>query len=326
MEDMIGWGMIGCGDVTEVKSGPAFSKVKNSKLLAVMARNEDRVRDYVTRHNISAYYTDIKYLLAHPGINAIYIATPPDTHEYFAREAFAAGKNVYVEKPMALHSKEAGNILAVAKEKKCKLVIAHYRRAQPMFTKVKTLIDENAIGKPLSATIDFRRRALSAEDLQIPKTAWRLDPSKSGGGLFHDMAPHQIGLLYYFFGDVLEAKGFAVNQSTLYAADDVVTGTIKFKNEVLVTGHWCFSSHQEVDDLTIIGTNGSISFPVFDKQEVVLINAEGRQVFRFEKLEHVQQPLIEKTVQYFLGKAENPCPPEEGLAVMLIIDTFTKKH
>jgi predicted dehydrogenase len=323
--DKINWGMIGCGDVTEIKSGPAFNKVKDSELLAVMGRNEARVKDYAERHQVPAYYTDLSQLLAHPGINAIYIATPPDTHLYFAQAAFQAGKHVYVEKPMTLDYDEALLMQSSAAGHHCKLVVAHYRRAQPMFNKVKDLLDNNAIGNPLYATLNFRRLALTETEMKVPKTAWRINPAKSGGGLFHDMAPHQIGLLYYFFGAVKTAVGFSANQSGNYLADDLVTGLVQFENGVHFTGAWNFSSYDEKDELTIFGTEGSISFCVFDKQEIELMSSNKKEIIQFEKLPHVQQPLIEHTVQYFLEREKNPCPAEEGLAVMSVIDAFTSK-
>lgn len=323
--DKVKWGMIGCGDVTEVKSGPAFNKAQGSELLAVMARNEDKVKDYAMRHGVPAYYTNLVDFLNHPGINAVYIATPPATHLQFALEAFKAGKNVYVEKPMTLNANEAIALNESAEAHGCKLVVAPYRRAQPMFTTIKELLDKGKIGQPLYARLDFRRHQLNEKDLQVPKTAWRIDPSQSGGGLFHDMAPHQVGLLYYFFGEIKEARGFSARRSIGYHADDLVTGMIKFQNGVHFTGNWNFSSFDEVDDLSIFGTNGSLSFPVFDRQELNIKTLDGDEKISFEKIEHVQQPLIEKAVQYFSGNASNPCPAAEGIAVMNVLDAFTKR-
>ncbi|MEO6134528.1 MAG: Gfo/Idh/MocA family oxidoreductase, partial [Ginsengibacter sp.] len=96
----INWGMIGCGDVTEVKSGPAFNKVPNSKLVAVMRRDAAKAKDYAERHGVPKWYIDASALINDPEINAIYIATPPSSHLEYAIAALKAGKFVYVEKPM----------------------------------------------------------------------------------------------------------------------------------------------------------------------------------------------------------------------------------
>src|SRR5665647_553178 len=127
----INWGIIGCGDVTELKSGPAFNKVKNSCLVAVMRRDAAKAKDYAQRHHVPRWYTDANLLINDPEVNAIYIATPPSTHEAYTIAALAAGKPVYVEKPMTVSYKTAINMVDMATQKQGKLVVAHYRREQP---------------------------------------------------------------------------------------------------------------------------------------------------------------------------------------------------
>ncbi|UZJ63838.1 Gfo/Idh/MocA family oxidoreductase [Sphingobacterium sp. KU25419] len=80
----IKWGIIGCGDVTEKKSGPAFNKVSNSQLLAVMRRNGEKAADYARRHQVPLWYDDVNQILLNSEINAIYIATPPSSHLEYA--------------------------------------------------------------------------------------------------------------------------------------------------------------------------------------------------------------------------------------------------
>lgn len=325
MIEKIKWGIIGCGDVTEVKSGPAFNKVNDSVLHAVMRRDEEKAKDYAKRHHVPAYYSNAMDLINDPEVNAIYIATPPDTHEAYTLAAVTAGKPVYVEKPMTLNSLSAQRMMKLAAEKNVKLVVAHYRNAQPMFIKIKQLIDDNAIGKILYARLDYRQQAPTVTDMAIPKTAWRLNPAQSGGGLFHDLAPHAFGLMHHFFGEVLSSAGISCNRSSLYDADDMVSGVILFLNGIQFSGSWCFHSApgQETDYCEISGTLGSIGFSIFNNRQIILSTGKDKKIISFDVLPHVQQPMIEKVVQYFLGRASNPCPPEEGVAVMKIIDSFT---
>ncbi len=144
--EKINWGIIGCGDVTEVKSGPAFNKVPGSSLIAVMRRDAEKAADYAKRHNVPKWYAAANDLINDPEINAIYIATPPASHEAYALQAIAAGKPVYVEKPMAVNYAAAQNMAAEATAKNVKLCTAHYRRQQPLFIKIKQLLDEKVIG------------------------------------------------------------------------------------------------------------------------------------------------------------------------------------
>jgi predicted dehydrogenase len=322
---MINWGIIGCGDVTELKSGPAFNKVPNSKLVAVMRRNAALAEDYAKRHGVPKWYGNAAQLINDPEVNAVYIATPPSSHEEYALAAIAAGKPVYLEKPMTINYAQAANIALTANEKQVKLVVAHYRRAQPYFNKIKALLEEKTIGEVRFARLSFFDPPLSAEALQTEKMAWRVNPALAGGGLFYDLAPHQIDLAYFFFGDAERVNGFSVNQSKTYAADDIVSGNILFKNGIIFSGTWCFNAAlSEAKDLfEIFGSEGKISFCVFGKQKIVISRNGEETAMLFEAPRHVQQPMIEKVVNYFLDKGNNPCSAEAGAYVMKILENMT---
>ena len=119
----IKWGIIGCGDVTELKSGPAFNKVPDSALVAVMRRDAEKAASYASRHSVPMWYKDADLLINDPDVNAIYIATPPSTHHFYAMAAINAGKPVYLEKPMALNATEAAEIATFAENKNIRLSI-----------------------------------------------------------------------------------------------------------------------------------------------------------------------------------------------------------
>jgi len=321
----INWGIIGCGDVTEVKSGPAFNKVNNSSLVAVMRRDAEKAKDYAQRHNVPAWYSDANQLINDPAVNAIYIATPPSTHEAYTIAAIDAGKPVYVEKPMTLNQDAALRMAEYASAKNVRLSVAHYRRAQPLFKKVKQLLEANAIGEIRCVRLDYFKVPLSKDELKLPKVAWRIDPAISGGGLFHDIAPHQLDLMYYFFGPVEKAFGISTRQSAIGQAADMVAGNILFKNEIAFSGAWCFNvaEGQERDCCEIMGSHGKIKFSVFETLPVTLSTADTNESFHFDILPHVQQPMIECVTNYFLGNADNPCSGEDGAAVMNLLDAFT---
>lgn len=320
----INWGIIGCGDVTEIKSGPAFNKVSGSKLVAVMRRDAAKAADYALRHNVSRWYSNAAELIADTEVNAIYIATPPQSHEAYALAAINAGKPVYVEKPMALDHASAKNIAAAAAAKNVKLCVAHYRRQQPFFKKIQALINEGAVGTVRLARIELYKPALTATELASAHHAWRVDPAVAGGGLFHDLAPHQLDLLYHFFGPVKAITGIATNQAGNYGADDLVAGTMLFENGVAFSGTWCFNAAATTDNCEIIGSNGSIYFSVFGGNTITVIAKGVTQTFSFDTLAHVQQPMIAAVVQYFSGAGPNPCTADEGAAVMHMMEEMVK--
>ena len=327
MMTQIRWGIIVCGDVTEVKSGPAFNKVPDSQLVAVMRRNEEKAKDYARRHGVGKWYTSARDLIEDPAVNAIYVATPPSSHETYTMMSLEAGKPVYLEKPMTTDAASALRIAEAVKNKGVALSVAHYRREQPLFRKIKALLHENHIGKvqTVQLNLSLPSKIDPAHPAEIP---WRLDPSVSGGGLFHDLAPHQLDLMYYFFGAPKEATGLAGNTAGLYQVEDTVSGQILFENDVLFNGFWSFvtPAYQKTDDCLITGSAGTIRFRVFETAPLVCVTAEGEQQFSFEPLAHVQQPMIHAVVRYFLGQGPNPCSAEEGLEVMRLIDAFTKRE
>ncbi|AJR04534.1 Gfo/Idh/MocA family protein [Siansivirga zeaxanthinifaciens] len=316
--NIVNWGIIGCGDVAEVKSGPAFQKVKNSTLISVMRRNEDKVKDFAKRHGVPNYTTHASELINNDKINAIYIATPPASHLKYALQIIQVGKNVYLEKPMVLNSKEAETLLSALQESDVKVTVAHYRRHLPLFAKVKELLDAKIIGKVVSAEIDI---AQSKNANLIAKTDenWRLNPEISGGGYFHDIAPHQIDLMYYYFGEISNIKkGFISDSANVM---DLVKGEIEFKNGVQFKGSWNFIASKDSDRCTIEGEKGSITFSFYG-DEIRVETDNKTETFKFENPKHVQQPMIEQVVGYFLGQNENPCSVEEAAVVTKIMDTF----
>ncbi|WP_183580169.1 Gfo/Idh/MocA family protein [Mucilaginibacter sp. X5P1] len=321
----INWGIIGCGDVTEVKSGPAFNKVAGSKLSAVMRRDATKATDYAQRHNVGKWYSDADELLNDPELNAIYIATPPASHLPYALDALKKGFNVYVEKPVTRNAAEAQQMADAVKQSGLKLTVAHYRRAVPMFLHVKNLLDSQAIGDVRTVQIRMwqaRKPALVAK----VESNWRVQPELSGGGYFHDLAPHQLDLMLYYFGEPEFYSGFSINQSENTPADDHVTGHILFKNKVVVNGSWCFNvaESETTDTCEIIGTKGKITFPFFGKY-VTLETEFGEETIEFTHPQHIQQPMIEKIVAYFKGEGPNPCSIEEAIVLMKIMDSFTGK-
>ncbi len=318
--------MIGCGDVTQVKSGPAFNKVDNSFIAAVMSRDIAKARKYAAENNIESYYDDVHLLLANPQVNAIYIATPPSSHEAYALLAIEAGKDVYIEKPIAMNDASAQKMKEAADAAGVKSVVAHYRREQPIFKKIKELIDSKVIGKVRLATCNYQKIKQTEAELKIPGNAWRVNPAISGGGIFHDLAPHQLDLMLHFFGSFRSAAGYSKNQSGMHEADDIVAGAILFDNDVIFSGSWLFNGSENVDQIEIIGEKGKISFGNFQHEKLQLTFDGRSQTLTFEHLPHVQMPLIAEVVKYFRNERDNPCELQNGVDVMKIIDAFTKNN
>ena len=178
------WGVIGAGSVCEKKSAPAMSKIADSSVVAVMRRNEKKAKDYAERHGITKWYSDADAIINDAEVNAIYIATPPNSHLELTKKAAKAGKPVYVEKPMARNHAECLEMIKVCEDEGVPLFVAYYRRTLPNFLKVKSLIEEGAIGDPRYVSIVINQA--KHPDVTSEASNWRIDPKVAGGGYFYD--------------------------------------------------------------------------------------------------------------------------------------------
>lgn len=312
IDGLVKWGIIGCGDVCEVKSGPAFNKVPDSKLVAVMRRDEAKAADYASRHGVGKYYSDASKLIDDPEVNAIYVATPPSSHAAYMEQALKAGKPVYVEKPVTLNASVCREMIKARNRLDGLVSVAHYRRELPLFRKVRELIASNAIGRVTLVK-------LSTLHAKADTAGWRIDSGISGGGLFHDLSPHQIDIVYWLFGKPKSFRGNSINQLKQYHAPDVATIEGVFSDDILLHGVWAFNVDERAtqDLCEIIGTGGYIRFSFFKKSP---IDVNGK-IIEMEYPENIQKPMIGAVVKYFKGQGENPCSLEDALVVMEIMDS-----
>lgn len=318
------WGIVGCGDVTEIKSGPGFQKARDSELTMVMRRNGELARDYARRHGVPRWTDDAAELIGHPEVDAVYIATPPNAHKDHALMCAAAGKPVLVEKPIAPHHEEGAAIVEAFRAAGVPLFVAYYRRAMPHFLKVKQVIDEGAIGTPRTVHIShFESPVQPGPGGQFN---WRVDPAVGGGGIFVDIGCHALDFLDYLFGPVAEVAGFAANRAGLYAAEDLVSAAFTFENGVFGCGEWCFTAHRNFEQTRIVGTGGEVAFSFYAPHPVVVTTTAGVREFAIGFPPHVHQPLIQTVVDHLLGHGECPSTGESGIRATRVIDIVLQAY
>lgn len=315
----IKWGIIGCGDVTEVKSGPAFNLVPNSSLVAVMRRDATKAQDYAKRHGVPKWYDNADDLINDNEVNAIYIATPPNAHAELTIRALKAKKPVYVEKPMALNYAQALEMVQASEKYQTPLYVAYYRRALPTFVKVKQLLNDGIIGAVKMVNIQLHK-SFSQHDI------WRVQPDVSGGGHFVDLASHQLDLLDFFFGPILKVNAFTLNQGNQYIAEDFVSAHFLLPNAVVANGSWCFTVPEflQTDVFEIIGDKGKIKFSCFNFIPIEVSTFEGTQSFDFPAPQHVEQNLIQNVVDDLLGNGISPSNGVSGSRTNWVMDEVLK--
>jgi len=318
--DEIRWGILGCGDVCEVKSGPAFNKVSHSRLVAVMRRNREKAEDFAMRHNVPKFFSDANALIDDNEINAIYIATPPANHEDLAIRCMEAGKPVYIEKPVTLTSASCGRMRNVSQTLDMKASVAHYRRGLPIFRKIRSLVHSGAIGKP--GLIMVNTLKTPSEDMKAPDY-WRTTPEISGGGLFFDLAPHQLDIFYWIFGKATKVQGLSLNQKKVYPAADLTTIQAVYGDDIFLHGIWAFNvpPGSEIETCDIIGDKGKITFSFFRASSIQITTANGTENLTLEYPENIQQPMIDDVVKFFRGEGPNPCSLDDALTTLQMMES-----
>lgn len=312
-EAEIRWGILGCGDVTEVKSGPALQKAGRSSVVAVMRRDGVKAKDYAARHGVDVWYDDAQALIDDDNVNAIYIATPPSSHCELTLKALAAGKPVLVEKPMALDSAECDTMIAAAEKAEQSLIVAFYRRALPRFEKMRQLIQDGAIGTPRLAQIThFTVRA------GRPDVDWKVDPAMGGGGMFFDTQSHALDWLNYTFGSPINIQGMTARQAGDYLAEDFVAFTGQF-GDVAVTATCAYAIGEAREDMIVYGEKGSIKMSFFSHSPIVLTIDGQEEIIDIADPDHMHQPLIEAIVAHLLDGKPNPCSGADARQVNAVL-------
>ncbi|TVY07635.1 Gfo/Idh/MocA family protein [Paenibacillus cremeus] len=321
----IRWGIIGCGNVTEVKSGPGLQKANGSRLTAVMRRNGALAEDYARRHQVPKWYDRAEALISDPEVDAIYIATPPSSHMPYVLDAAKAGKPVYVEKPMAMNAAECETMMQACHEAGVPLFIAYYRRALPRFLKVKEWLEDGAIGD-IRTVLTTHLAKTHPRDLSGDAEVWRVQPELSGGGYFVDVGSHTLDLLDFLLGPIAEARGFASNQEGIYAAEDIVSGCYTLESGAQGVGTWCFNAGMNLEQNEIIGSKGRIVFSTFAEAPIRLIRESGIEELFIDHPAHIQQPLIQTIVDELLGKGHCPSRPESAMRTSRVMDAMLQNY
>lgn len=320
---IIRWGILGCGNVTELKSGPAYQKTEGFKIEAVMRRDAEKSADYAQRHGISKYYSDADQLINDPNIDAIYIATPPDTHHFYGLKVATAGKICCIEKPLAPNYQESLEIYEAFKTRNIPLFTAYYRRSLPRFLQIKSWLDENKIGSVRSIRWNLTKTT-SPQDL-AQEYNWRTDAKVAPGGYFDDLASHGLDLFCFLLGAIKEVSGIAINQQGLYSAKDAITACWLHESGITGNGNWNFGSSKREDIVEIAGSMGKISFSIFENDPIILENQEGKIELQIEHPENVQYYHVQNIKDHLLGKSQHPSADFSAVHTSWVMDKILGK-
>ena len=277
------WGIIGVGDVCEVKSGPAFQKCNGSKLVAVMRRTGALAKDFAERHGVQKWYDDVDALLGDDDINCVYIATPPGSHLEIAVKVAEAGKPAYVEKPLARNAPETRQIIDAFASRGVPLFAAYYRRGQPKFVRAREIVQGGELGTVTSLSYTMTRPPFvlggdvggGGEAARLP---WRFRAEHSGGGLIMDVGCHTLDIIDFIVGPLRDVGGAASSTGvTPYAVEDAVSVSATFGTGATASLSWTFAGPpgSGEDLITVRGTRGEMKLSTFGKDDPVVLSKDA---------------------------------------------------
>ena len=320
----IRWGMIGCGDVAEVKSGPAFYKAEHSQLVAVMRRNGALAEDFARRHGVGRWHSDAEAIIQAPDIDAVYIATTTDSHHDYTLRCAAAGKAVYVEKPMGMNHAQCLEMVAACQQAGVPLWVGFYRRALPRFLRLRDIQQSGVIGQVRAGVSRHSQTLPPPEKLQSHYLAWRTDARRSGGGFFFEAIGHSFDIFDFLFGPVEQVQGIAGNQAGAWQSEDMVTASYRFASGVMGSGTWCFAADGQEEYHDIIGAKGRIRFSVYKAVPMVLTVGDKVEEIAVADPPHVHQPLVQTIVDEMNGQGRCPSTGESGARTGWVLDEILK--
>jgi 1,5-anhydro-D-fructose reductase (1,5-anhydro-D-mannitol-forming) len=325
----IRWGMIGCGEVAEMKSGPGLYRAAHSQLVAVADRNSGRAEDFARRHGVARWHDDAEAIIRAPDIDIVYVATMTESHRDLVLRCAAAGKAVLTEKPMAMTVADCNAMIAACREARVPLWVAYYRRALPRFLKVRELVQSGAIGEVRMVITRHFQRIPTPEQLRGPFWGWRLDPARSGGGIFFEAVGHTLDILDFILGPIAAVRTFAANQADVYPPEDVVTAAYRFESGAHGSGAWCFTADCDDESNEIVGSAGRITFSTFPPLSppsgrppvpIRLMRGDAVEEFPITDPNYTHQPLIQTIVDEMNGVGRCPSSAETALRTARVIE------
>lgn len=311
-EEVLTWGIIGCGDVVKRKSGPALLQAERSEIKVVMRRNLSKAQKYASEHEISVATDEAGEVIEDPEVDVVYVATPPNSHKKYAIAAAEEGKDVVVEKPMGLAAAEATQMVEACESEGVELFVAYYRRFYPQVQKLQNLLEKGKIGEPVQGYV--RISFAPPED-----PGWREEPEISGGGWFVDVASHRLDLLTFLLGSVDRAHGVVTSFESGNDLEDTVTLSLKFDSGAQASVQADFYTSRPADELYIHGTEGTLYTDDLTEPKV-LLDGMKQEKYEFESLPATHSGLVKHIEKVLLGGVSNRSSGEDGLITEEVLD------
>jgi len=321
MSKTLNWGIVGCGNVVERKSGPAIQQTGRNRIVALMRRNRAALKPFAEAYGNPLCTDDAAAVIEHGDVDIVYVATPPDTHLPYTVAAARAGKHVLVEKPMAMSADEAQQMIDACDEAGVQLFVAYYRRFQPHVMAMRELISQGRIGRPVQAAIDIASPATAPSP-----DFWRHNPAISGGGIFVDIGSHRLDAMLSLLGPVADVSGFAATYDSWCTVEQTVSLCLRFEDETQCVVAGDFYSGRRVDRFAVFGTEGSIVSEPLDGHSFVLRQGNRTETLEFEPFPAPHLGLVRHIEDVLFDGVANASSGRDGQMTEAILDAVVRRH
>jgi predicted dehydrogenase len=315
------WGIAGCGYYAEYTFIPSLSLLRRSSLVSFYSHNSDRAKQLAKSSGATAYFSDYDQFLK-SDINCVYVSSVNSDHYEQVIKAAEAEKHILCEKPLAITSKQAEEMVKVCKKKNVFLAVNYIHRFHPHVVKSKELIQKNTLGKLVSINLNFNMDF-------APGSNFRFNKKLSGGGAFRDLGTHMIDLLRYLGGEVEEINGYINNIIYKSEVDDFAVALVKFKEDGYGYLNVSYNNKKAFNRIEILGHKGAISIENFigvkQQSAKLSILLDGEAKLSFRRRGNKLLYLLRSVQKSFLNNEEPLVTGEDGLINMKLMEELERK-
>jgi len=314
--DTIRWGIIGCGNVAEYKSGPPLAQTPGSELIAVMRRDARKAADFAQRHGARRWHTDAEALIADADVNAIYIASPHALHAAHVKLAAEAGKIVLCEKPVGISTAEAQACVDVCHAHEVPLSVPYYRRYWPIVRKMRELLPDGAIGRVVAARVQ-----LADYFAGDPNRPWLTARESAGGGALANAGSHWVDLIRYLLGDIASVSAHCSSHASGFETEDTIVVQLETVEHALVSLSITLQSPINTNEFDISGTEGRLRAVSLAAGQLILDRVgEQPRVMSLPRSRFAHAEFIAELIDRLRSDQPVPVPGEEAVAVWRIME------
>ena len=330
-EQRVRWGVLATGGIAAAFTA-ALVDLPDAEVVAVASRTESSAKAFAERFGIERAYGDWDALANDGDIDVVYVATPHSAHRAAAGLCLEAGRNVLVEKAFTLNSREAAELVTLARERGSFLMEAMWMYCNPLVRRLKSLVDDGAIGEVRTVQADFGLAGHLLPEARngILPPAHRLRDPAQGGGALLDLGVYPVSFAHLLLGEPADIKASAVLSPE--GADLQTAALFSWDSGALAALH-CSIVGGTGTSASVTGSLGRIDIPDgFFHPERFVLHRDGRdpEEFVLDPADGPRNTLRHEASEVMralrAGETESPLVPLEGtLAVMRTLDAVRER-